>query len=668
MPLPATCDVSIIIPVYDKLELTRACVASLLRETSEASFEIVVVDNGSTDGTGQWLAGEAAAGRLRIVAPGKNLGFAAGCNAGAEAAGGRHLLFLNNDTEVTSGWLDPLVMTLDRDPDVHAVGSKLLYPDGSIQHGGVALVAAERGPLTMLEGIHLGHHKPADFAGANHPQRLQAVSAALMAVRRDVFEELGGFDTSYWNGNEDLDLCLRMGERGGLVVYRPESVVVHHESQSGDERWSRVADNVRLLNDRWLGRAQPDFKRAADGTVTSTGAGCIGLYATPTVSLAEPEERGTVSVVVLTWNAPEYVGMCADSLLRHTDPRHEVLFVDNGSGRETLELLDQLEAAHPQVTVIRNGKNLGFAAGNNVGLAHGRGEHFCLLNSDTVVTEGWLDRLLARFDEPDVGLVGPMTNNIGGPQKLATVGYDDRTLKGLDTFAADWAGQEAGRSEPVLWAVGFCLLIHRRLVATIGGLDERFGQGNYEDNDYCLRALLAGWRTVVARDSFVHHFGSRSFVAGQVDYMQQIAERWEIFRRKWNLPAAARETGDLNLETMVAEGFAPVLHAEALPSDGRAVRLPLATWEIERSLERGELLYTTDRLDEAVRVFRAVLRDHPANDRAAGNLACALWRSAPDDGGDEAVSLLEGVLERNPDDTDARWNLEEMRAAACGAP
>ena len=169
-----------------------------------------------------------------------------------------------------------------------------------------------------------------------------------MAVRRATFDELGGFDTAYWNGNEDVDLCLRIGARGGLVVYRPESVVIHHESQSGPERWARVGDNVRLLTERWLGRAVPDIVREADGALRSTDAGRMGVYATPTVALAEPARGpGSVTVVVLTWNALAYTKLCAASLLAHTDPRHELMFVDNGSAADTLEYLDALAAAHP---------------------------------------------------------------------------------------------------------------------------------------------------------------------------------------------------------------------------------------------------------------------------------------------------------------------------------
>ncbi|HPF71594.1 MAG TPA: glycosyltransferase, partial [Candidatus Krumholzibacteria bacterium] len=641
-------DASVVIPTCTRLELLQACVAALEAEPVAPSFEIVVVDNGSTDGTVPWLREAEAAGRLRALLNPRNLGFAAACNQGAEAARGRCVVFLNNDTEATAGWLDPLVDTLDLDPRVGAVGARLLYPDGTIQHGGVVLVENRRPEGTTLEGLHVGAGKPADDPACSRPQRLPAVTAAVMAVRRDEFLAVGGFDTAYWNGNEDVDFCLRLGARGQLVVYRPECVVVHHESQSGPQRWSRVGDNVRLLGERWLGKVRPDLVRASDGTVAPGDSGRLGTYATPTVRLPAPARgAGSVTVVVLTWNALEFTKLCAESLLRHTDPRHELMFVDNGSREDTLAYLDGLAAAHPdRVTVIRNGRNLGFAAGNNVGIAHAQGEHVCLLNSDTVVTPGWLDRLLARLDDPRVGLVGPVTNSITGAQRLPAVAYDQDGLDGLEAFAARHARADAGRTDPALWLVGFCLLVRREALACLGGLDERFGQGNFEDTDYGLRAFLAGWRAVVARDAFIHHFGSRSFVDGKVDYSAAMNQRWEIFRSKWHLDADARETGRFDFEAMLAGGFTPVLHTEPLPPGGGVACPPPARWLVEAAVGRGEQLFAAGRVVESIATLRAVLAIDPSHARAAGDLAVVLWQADPAAGAAEAVTLLEGVLDR----------------------
>ncbi len=278
-----------------------------------------------------------------------------------------------------------------------------------------------------------------------------------------------------------------------------------------------------------------------------------------------------------------------------------------------------------------------------------------------------------RFADPFVGLVGPVTNSITGSQKLPAVAYDQDGLEGLDAFAARRARAEENCTDPALWLVGFCILMRRDLLACLGGLDEGFGQGNFEDTDYGLRAFLAGWRAVVARDSFVHHFGSRSFAAGNVDYAKALDDKWEIFRRKWNLPAGSREQGSFDLPSLVVGGFTPVLHTEPLTSDSGAACLSPATWVIpawmlDAAVARGESLFAAGRPADAARTFRAVLARDPAHARAAGDLAVAVWQADPAAGAAEAVALLEGLLARDPADADARHNLEAIRAAACAAP
>lgn len=667
-------DVSIIIPVFNKLALTQACLESIAREGAAVSFEIVVVDNGSTDGTREWLAAEDAAGRLRAVPSLENLGFARGCNLGAAHARGRTLLFLNNDMEVTPGWLEPLVSTLDGDPDVGVVGARLLFADDTLQHAGVALVLFKGDGKPHIGGLHMSYRKPAEHQGARNAQLMQVVTGACLLIRPEVFAAVGGFDERYWNGNEDVDLCLKVGELGWNVVYRGESVVYHYESQSGPERFAQVEDNIRLLNETWSGKARPDCVQVAEDRLVSTPESRIRPYAAPRLLYHDrpragrgdgPAREPRVSVIVVTWNALEHTQRCVESLLRHTDARHELIFVDNGSTDGTVDWLEDLARREPRARVIINGANLGFAGGNNVGLAAAGGDFMLLLNSDTVVTPGWLERLLrpALADER-VGLVGPVTNNITGVQRLAEVGYDTRTLAGLDAFAAAHAARHEGRADQAVWIVGFCLLIRREVVERLGGLDEIFGQGNYEDTDYCLRALMSGYRCMVAQDCFIHHVGSASFDAAGVDYAAQIAGKYEIFRRKWQVDESKPGADKFNLAGMIAAGLIAPLQFRPLPSSAHYDPVPLPAWEAQAWLERAEGAFGRGALGEAELLLRAVLGLRPAWSRAANDLACVLWRRDPDgDGGREAVRLLEDVLARDPDDEDARWNLAEMQ---CG--
>ncbi len=235
-------DCSIVIPVWNKLELTKQCLAALARHTSGASFEVIVVDNGSTDGTPEWLG--TLRGNVRVIRNETNLGFAKACNQGARAARGRYVLFLNNDTVPLEGWLVPLVEELEYKPHVTVVGSKLLYADGTIQHAGVVF------SKVFLTPYHLYQHSRGDLPAANRRREFQALTAACLMVRREAFEAVGGFDEGYLNGFEDVDLCLKIRERGGQVVYLPKSVLYHLESQTPGRNANDSANGRRFL-ERW---------------------------------------------------------------------------------------------------------------------------------------------------------------------------------------------------------------------------------------------------------------------------------------------------------------------------------------------------------------------------------------------------------------------------------
>ncbi|MBC8424077.1 glycosyltransferase [bacterium] len=656
-------NVSIIIPVYDKLELTRQCLESIWRHTPGDRYEIIVVDNGSTDGTAEYLRELEDAGSVKALIQDENLGFARGCNRGAAAARGRYLLFLNNDTEVTEGWLSPLLQTLDQDPYVGAVGNKLLFPDGTIQHAGVALVLEDRPQGQVFGARHVLYRKSADSKAANQPQIMRALTAACLMVRSEAFFKVVGFDEAYWNGNEDVDLCLKLGEAGWRLVYRPESVVVHHESQSGPQRWTGLSENQKRLDKRWHGRVHPDYFVSEQGEARPAENFSIRSYAPPRLrfegAAPRPQDPPTASVIVLTHNALDYTQTCAEALLAHTDPRHEIVFVDNASSDGTVEWLAGFCESEERCRAVYNQENLGFAAGNNVGLANAAGDYLVLLNSDVVVTAGWLDKLIACAEaHPQAGIVGPVTNSITGAQKLPKVGYDQETLRDLDLFARMHGDAVAGQDEPALWVVGFCMLIKREVLSRIGGLDERYGLGNFEDTDYCLRNFLAGYQTLIAMDCFVHHYGSRSFAAAKVDYRKSLETNWEIFKEKWGIPPTVAYGEKFDLEGIILEGHNPVLHFHPLPRARGLMPIEPTPGELCKRLGEGEDLFRAGRIVEAETLFRYVLYWNTDDRRAANNLAVALWKQNKVS---EAGEVLEDLLLQEPGNVDARYNLEEIR-------
>jgi GT2 family glycosyltransferase len=237
----------------------------------------------------------------------------------------------------------------------------------------------------------------------------------------------------------------------------------------------------------------------------------------------------------VSWNGLELTRRCVASVL--DDPAAidlELVIVDNASTDGTPAWLDTL-ADRPRITVIRNGENRGFAAACNQGLAAAaaRGvDLLVILNNDLVVTPGWLrtlDRHLRR--DPTIGLLGPVTNNIGNEARIATA-YAD--LDAMEAEQAAYTGAHAGRTFELPVLAFFCVAMPRAVFEEVGGLDERFGTGFFEDDDYCQRVRAGGRRVVCAEDVFVHHELSASFDRIDQDARRALFERNRAYyESKW---------------------------------------------------------------------------------------------------------------------------------------
>lgn len=237
--------VSVIVPVYNRAAMTRRCLAAVLDSNPH---EVVVVDDASSDSTAALLAEYPS--RVRTVRHAENQGFARSCNDGARVATGKYLVFLNNDTIPEPGWLDALVDYAESHPQAAVVGAKLLYPDQTIQHAGV-VICQDHYPRHLYSGF------PGDHPATNRSRRFQIVTAACALIQRRAFNALGGFDTAFVNGFEDVDLCLRLGQAGHEIHYCADCRVTHLESVSpGRHQHDRA--NVDLYRQRWIDTVRPD--------------------------------------------------------------------------------------------------------------------------------------------------------------------------------------------------------------------------------------------------------------------------------------------------------------------------------------------------------------------------------------------------------------------------
>lgn len=245
---------------------------------------------------------------------------------------------------------------------------------------------------------------------------------------------------------------------------------------------------------------------------------------------------GQVSIIVVSYNGLDLIRRCIDSILERTIyPRYEIIVVDNASTPKVRAYLRDLERVEKRVRVIFNATNKGFAAANNIGLQQARGSEFVvLLNNDTVVPRGWLCRLLRYVRRPDVGMVGPVTNWTGNEARI-DVDYTD--LKDMQDFARTWTYANEGKCFDIRVAAMFCVGMRKAVTDQVGPLDERFGLGMFEDEDYARRMQQAGYRVICAEDVFVHHYGMASFSKlADAEYRELFERNKRLYEEKWGEP------------------------------------------------------------------------------------------------------------------------------------
>lgn len=388
--------VSIIVPAYNLWRYTSACLDAIARHTQNVPLEVLVVDDASTDETRIELPRRTNVVPLRNP---QNVGFARSNNHAAARARGRYLLFLNNDTEVAPGWLPPLLTIAENDPRVGMVGSKLLFPNGTIQHAGVALSYGAPEPITPF---HLDYARPASVS--TEVRELRAVTAACCLMPRALFAALGGFDEAYLNGYEDVDLCLKVGAAGHRIVYTPHSQALHHESLS-DGRWKAVRRHVERLHDVWY----PRLEAAALGRDPSA----LG-YDFDYRRLFPPARRFSarpgVSVVVVVSDNISTVVPTLESVRAAAAEQDELIIVDNGSRGATRTVLAAFAArnAAERVHLERCAEPVSFPAAAARGVERAGQGFVAVLGAAQKVLPGWLDRLVPRLmSDAGIGVIAP---------------------------------------------------------------------------------------------------------------------------------------------------------------------------------------------------------------------------------------------------------------------
>ncbi len=259
-----------------------------------------------------------------------------------------------------------------------------------------------------------------------------------------------------------------------------------------------------------------------------------GPFAAETLMKHIQSLYGQASIVIVTFNNTAKTVLTLNSILEKTRyPNYHIIVVDNGGHEDLRNLLTSVAEQHPtKVTAVFNSQNVGFAAANNIGIDQAtESDYIVLLNDDVIVTPGWLGRLIWHLRDKGIGMVGPVTNSCANE---ACINVDYTTLGEIDAFARRYSTEHEGQIFDISVLAMYCAALRREVVEVIGPLDERFGVGMFEDDDYAVRVRQAGYRVVCAEDVFVHHFGRSSFgKMADEEYRKLFEVNRALFEQKW---------------------------------------------------------------------------------------------------------------------------------------
>ncbi|MDD3138675.1 MAG: glycosyltransferase [Lachnospiraceae bacterium] len=236
-----------------------------------------------------------------------------------------------------------------------------------------------------------------------------------------------------------------------------------------------------------------------------------------------------VSMVILSYNKMDYTRGCLESIRSYTkNVSYEIIVIDNGSDDDTIQYLKEQK----DIQLVLNEVNKGFAGGCNQGIQAAKGKYILLLNNDTIVTKNWLFNMVSLLENnDDIAMTGPLTNATVGKQMIEVPYGDD--MEKMQRFAENIALQECNPWR-TLRLVAFCLLIRRSVIDEIGMLDEKFVVGNYEDDDFNIRMLLADKKAYICRNSFIHHFMNVSFQQKDMKREAIKQKNKEYLEEKWD--------------------------------------------------------------------------------------------------------------------------------------
>lgn len=497
--------ISVIIPTFNRPDKLKDAIASALAQ-SYKNIEVIVVNDAGKDVAD--VIKQFNDVRVNLINQETNKGLSASRNIGIKAAKGEYIALLDDDDIFYSNHLQ---IALNNFSDEHRV----IYSD-AVRNSYVKV-----GKVFTLQNQSVPYSIDYD--------RNKLLIGNIAPVNCFVFEKslaikVGLFDESL-PVLEDWDFWLRFSSVTGFKHVRENTVQVNWYNDGSTMTSSKGKDfeeTRKLINQKYEAEIKsiPNLKEI----ITEFNAIWGNDF---TVGLP------LVSIIALSYNQLEYTKSFVESVVKYTTVPFKLILVDNASNNETVEFLNSLSATDKRIKTIFNSTNKGFPKGVNQGINLAIGKYVLIANNDIVVTRGWMERMIEVAEsKSEIGLVGPISNSVSGVQLDKAAKYD--SIVQMHKYAKQIQKKNHNKIVEFPRVAFLCTLIKKEVIEKIGGLDERFSPGNFEDDDFCLRAQVAGYKTVIAHDVFIHHYGSKSFKANGIDeYAKRLEHNKQVFIDKW---------------------------------------------------------------------------------------------------------------------------------------
>ncbi|HTZ39799.1 MAG TPA: tetratricopeptide repeat protein [Syntrophales bacterium] len=459
------------------------------------------------------------------------------------------------------------------------------------------------------------------------------------------------------------------------------------------ERSVAFCNPINMVQTMWKNRAGGSPQNSADGLASMFDTGyridtrqydgftpgaChqemeLHFFRPGDMLRAQTPPRPFVSIVILHQNGLDHLRLTLESIRRNTPEPNEVIVFDNASSDGSREYLRSLS----EILLIESPENVGCTPGRARAMSAARGDYLVLLDNDTIVTKGWLTKFIEHAQKnPHIGIMGPCSNYVSGPQLVPNASY--QTVDQMEAFAEEWSRQHRDELMPASRLVGFCMFMRREVVEKIGVSDEALGFFGFDDDDYSLRASIAGFNPSIARDIFIHHTGGPQG-RGDRQVNRALLEAWERYKRKWGIDPALPYGNPCDMSPILAQPFDSIKHycrpypaadivkmMYAKPSESNPT-LPAADTISERTpvreqpgdsqkyFEKGNEWIQKGDFERAANAFQAAIDLSPQN--ASGcylNMGYALKQQGKYD---DAIRCYEHAIALQPGYADAYCNL-----------